>query len=91
MPSNFFKMIELKRRTTFLGRNGTFKCVGLIFAGYYDTKDKLIDITPVTSYLKEGRGRITFAMKDIDRIIDVLYRIKKGNKEYEARRKKFKK
>lgn len=92
LPGNFMKVIELKRMTTFLGRNGTFKCTGLIISGYHDAEKPVINIQPVTSYAKPGRARISFPMKDVDKVIKNLVKIKEEHQRYkdhyEARKRK---
>jgi len=63
------------RKTIFLGRNGTFKCIGVVIWRSVD-RERII-IEPITSKNKFGRCTIVIPGKDLKRVIKRLKSIQK--------------
>lgn len=61
--------IKWKNKPTyFVGRNGHFKCIGLIIANVYDK----IVLLPITSKGKEGRAMLVIPKEEIPGFIDSI-------------------
>jgi len=61
--------------TTFLGRNGTFKCIGIEIWG--DDLFGEINIYPITSKGNTARCRIAIPIGEVDNLIDALKKVTK--------------
>lgn len=57
------RTIALSRETTFLGRNGTFKCTGFTFIK--QNYNKIVNIYPITSKGEMARCRISMPQEDL--------------------------
>ncbi len=68
-------MVNFSKPTTFLGRNGVFKVIGITLAkvtGGYDHKTPVIVIEPLTSRGLSGRCNIEIPVGDIPALITEL-------------------
>lgn len=64
--------IKFSQETTFLGRNGTFKCIGLELSS---SGRKTVDIWPTTSKGDTGRARLEVPVADLPTLIHKLQQI----------------
>ena len=71
------KTIKFTRTTTFLGRNGEFKSIGLDIAQFGDH----INIRPITSKNLIGRAKIAIPIESLPKLIKILKKYKKDNKK----------
>jgi hypothetical protein len=70
------KELKFTRTTTFLGRNGEFKSIGL---NIYPLED-IISIRPITSRGLTGRARICIPVESLPKLIKILKKLRKENK-----------
>ena len=70
-----YRNVKLSVQTTFLGRNGSFKCDGFEFSKDSSNGFDTVSIFPITSQNRTGRCRIEVAEKDINNFIDALVRV----------------
>jgi len=66
------KTIFFKKTTSFLGRNGEFKCKGISIASIGTPKPEYILIEPITSKDTIGRCSIRIPAKEIDTFCNLL-------------------
>ena len=72
------KRIKFTRTTSFLGRNGEFKSIGLNITQF---GDDVINITPITSRNLTGRAKIVIPVESLPKLIKILKKYKKENKK----------
>ena len=70
-------------QTTFLGRNGEFKAIGVVI-GKFD--NDIVSIIPITSKNNFGRATIKIPVESIDDVINVLktYKIESNTDNVEC-------
>ena len=62
------RRITFERATQFLGRNGTFKCTGMVVG----VQNDIIFLEPITSKGKTGRGCLEVPVEHADSLIAAL-------------------
>jgi hypothetical protein len=67
------KTIKFTRTTSFLGRNGEFKSIGIDVERFNDN----VIIEPITSRNLTGRAKIVIPVESISRLIKILKKLKK--------------
>lgn len=61
--------------TTFLGRNGAFKCSGVVVS----YKEGVYSLKPLTSRGEEGSAEITFPHDAMPNIVAAIFRVTEGS------------
>jgi hypothetical protein len=71
------KTLSFTRTTSFLGRNGEFKSVGITVEQNLNN----INIRPITSRNLTGRAKIAIPIESLPKLIKILKKYKKDNKK----------